>query len=308
MNYKTGRIMERRSLVSIFLMQKDELTKKIAQAASVKNMEDIRSTIAGFFDTQLSPNGEYASQLSQAEFSIMQSSMFVKDLQKKLDEKFFSAPIHEIAETTYTKPKVTSTPMAFTYSIIGGLLGSWTGAPLAGAIAGLVISTWLYKSQPELITKHKYTRWIIAKPVDKKEIRSTVNYLELNTSEIMKIFEEICVGVDDMMQVVANQIKGPILPTPEQKSVTQELDPIIRECQKHIGLLYKAGIDADDIGIFEDIWLTIGVEFVHYSEEMSDYFIEKTSLNTSGISEQYPAVLINGKLHLQGLISSPESK
>lgn len=300
--------MERKSLVSLYLMQKDELTKKIAQAASVKDMEDIRSTIAGFFDTQLSPNGEYASQLSQAEFFIMQSSMFVKDLQKKLDEKFLIAPTYGTEETNDTKAKVTSTPMAFAYSILGGLLGSWAGVPLAGAIAGLVLSTLLYKHQPDVITRNKYTQWIIARPADKKETRNTINYPELDTSDIMKIFEEICASIDDMMQVVLNQIISSSPQTPKPKPITQEIGPILKECQKHIGLLRKAGIDADSIGIFEDVWLSIGVEFVHYSEENSDYFIEKTCQNTSGLEEQYPAVLINGQLHLQGLVSLPESK
>lgn len=300
--------MERRSLVSIFLMQKDELTKKIAQAASVKNMEDIRSTIAGFFDTQLSPSGEYASQLTQTEFFIMQSATFVKDLQTKLDEQFLMAPIYGTKEANDAKVKVTSTPMAFAYSILGGLLGSWAGAPLAGTIAGLVLSVWLYKSQPDFITRNKYTQWLIARPADKKETRNTINYPKVNTSEIMKIFEEICAGIDDMMQVVLNQIISSGPQTPKPKPITQEIGPILKECQKHIGLLRKAGIDADSIGIFEDVWLSIGVEFVHYSEENSDYFIEKTCQNTSGLEEQYPAVLINGQLHLQGLVSLPESK
>lgn len=301
--------MNRKTLLSIFLIQKDELTKKIAQAVSAKDLEGVRLIIAGFFDAQLSPSGEYASQLTQAEFFIMQSATFVKDLQKKLDEKFIVLPVHETVEAADPKTKVTSTPMAFAYSILGGLLGSWAGVPLGGgAIAGLALSVWLYKSQPDFITKNKWTQWIIAKPTDKKKTRNTVNYPELNTSEIVKIFEEICVGIDEMMQVVSNQIKDLVQPIPEPKPITQELGPILRECQKHIGLLHKTGIDADSIGIFEDVWLSIGVEFVHYNEKNIDYFIEKTGQNTSGMAEQYPAVLINGKLHLQGLISLPEGK
>lgn len=301
--------MDRKTLLSIFLLQKDELTKKIEKAASAYDLEGIQSTIARFFNAQLSSSGEYASHLTQAEFFIMQSATFVKDLQKKLDEKFIVPPAHESAEAADTKTKVTSAPMAFAYSIIGGLLGSWAGVPLAGgAIAGLALSTWLYKSQPDFITKNKWIRWTIARPTEKKEPRNPVNFPELKTSEIMKIFEEICVGIDEMMQVVSSQTKVPVPPAPGPNPIAQQLGPILRECQKHIGLLHKAGIDADSIDIFEDVWLSIGVEFVHYSEKNSDYFIEKTGHNTSEISEQYPAILINGKLHLQGLISLPENK
>ena len=80
--------MDRKTLLSIFLLQKDELTKTIEKAASDYDLEGVQSTIARFFDVQLSPSSEYASQLTQAEFFIMQSATFVKDLQKKLDEKF----------------------------------------------------------------------------------------------------------------------------------------------------------------------------------------------------------------------------
>lgn len=300
--------MDRKTLLSIFLQQKDELTQKVAQAVSVKNIEGVRLTIARFFDTQLSPSGEYASQLTQAEFFILQSTMFVYDLQRKLDEQFILPPVQEATEAAEPKAKVTSSPMAFAYSIVGGLLGTWAGAPLAGAISGLILSTLLYKHQPDFITRHKCTQWIIARPADQKKSRSTVNYPELNTSEIMKLFEEICAGIDEMMHVVSSQMQSSAPQTPKPKPITQELGPILRECQKHIGLLHKAGIDADNIDIFEDVWLTIGVEFVHYSKDNSDYFIEKTTQNTSEISEQYPAVLIKGQLHLQGLVSLPESK
>ena len=300
--------MDRKTLLSIFLLQKDELTKKIAQAVSAKDLEGVRSIIARFFDTQLSPSGEYASQLTQAEFFILQSTTFVNNLQRKLDEQFILSPVQEATETAEPKAKVTSSPMAFTYSIVGGLLGTWAGAPLAGAISGLILSTLLYKHQPNFITRHKCTQWIIARPADKKETRNTINYPELDTSDIMKIFEEICASIDDMMQVVLNQIISSIPQTPKPKPITQEIGLILKECQKHIGLLRKAGIDTDSIDIFEDVWLSIGVEFVHYSEENSDYFIEKTCQNTSGLEEQYPAVLINGQLHLQGLVSLPESK
>lgn len=298
--------MNRKTLLSIFLIQKDELMQKIAQAASTKDLESVRSTIAGFFDTQLSPSGEYASQLTQAEFFIMQSSAFLKDLQKKLDEQFISDPIYETAEADDTKAKVTSTPMALAYSILGGLLGSWGGIPLAGSIAGLALSILLYKHQPDFITGNKYTKWIIAKPADKQESGNTATYPELNTPEIMKIFEEICVGIDDMMQVVLNQIKSLVPQSAPPRPITHELGPILNECQKHIGKLYKAGIESASITLFEDVWLSIGVEFVHYSEENSDYFIKTTNRSSSVISEQYPAVLFNGNLHLQGLVSLPE--
>lgn len=301
--------MDRKTLLSIFLLQKDELTRKISRAAATKNMEDIRSTIAMFFDTQFSPSGEYASQLTQTEFFIMRSVMFVKDLQKKLDEQFIIMPVCETAEAAETKAKVTSTPMAFTYSILGGLLGSWAGVPLAGgAIAGLVLSTLLYKHQPDFITKHWYTQWIIARPTDKKEIGHSIIYPKLNTPEIMKIFEEICAGIDDMMHAVMNQIKSNMSQVPKPGPSIQELGPVLRECQKHIGLLHKTSIDAGSIGIFEDVWLSIGVEFVHYSDETSDYFIKKMGQSASNAVEQYPAVLINGKLHMQGLVSLPENK
>lgn len=300
--------MDRKTLLSIFLLQKDELTRKIAQAASANDLEGVQSTIAGFFDTQLSPSGEYASQLTQVEFFIMQSSIFVNELQKKLDEQFMLKPEHVIVETVEAKAKVTSTPMAFAYSVIGGLLGTWAGAPLAGTIAGLALSVLLYKHQPRFITKHKYSHLIIAKKADDRETTNKINYLDLNTPEIMKVFEEICVGIDDMMQVVSNQMTNSFTQPPKPKQIPQELGPILRECQKHIGLLHKAGMDADSIGIFEDVWLAVGVEFVHFSEENRDYFIEKTNQSINGISEQYPAVLINGKLHLQGLILTPENK
>ena len=302
-------IMERKTLLSIYLLKKDELTQKIDQAASVRNLEGIRSTIARFFDTQLSPNGEYASQLTQTEYFIMQSSKFVNDLQKKLDEQFILVSISETAkEGIGTKTKVTSTPMAFAYSILGGLLGTWAGAPLSGTIAGLALSVLLYKQQPTFITKHKYSRLFLARPSEIEESNNVLNYPELNTTEIMKIFEEICISIDDMMQVILNQIISSAPQSQKQKPITQELGPVLKECQKHIGLLYKTGIDADNIDIFEDVWLTVGVEFIHYSEENCDYFIEKISQNTSKTSEQYPAVLINGKLYLQGLVSLPESK
>lgn len=300
--------MDRKALLSIFLQQKDDLMQKIAQAASARDLEGVRSTIARFFDTQLSPSGEYASQLTQAEFFILQSTTFVYDLQRKLDEQFILPPVQETTEAAEPKAKVTSSPMAFAYSIVGGLLGTWAGAPLAGAISGLILSTLLYKHQPDFITRYKCTQWIIARPADQKKSRSSVNYPELNTSEIMKLFEEICAGIDEMMHVVSSQMQSSAPQPPKPKPIAQELGPILRECQKHIGLLHKTGIDADSIGIFEDVWLAIGVEFVHYSKDNSDYFIEKTSQNVSEISEQYPAVLINGKLHLQGLISLPESK
>lgn len=301
--------MDRKTLLSVFLLQKDELTRKIAQAASANDLEGVQSTIAGFFDTQLSPSGEYASQLTQTEFFIMQSVMFVKDLQKKLDEQFFIMPVYETAEADETQVKVTSTPMAFIYSIFGGLLGSWAGVPLAGgAIAGLVLSTLLYKHQPDFITKHWFTRWIIARPADKKEIGNSIIYPEFNTPEIMKIFEEICTGIDDMMHAVMNQIKSNMPQASKQGPSIQELGPVLRECQKHIGLLHKTSIDAGSIGIFEDVWLSIGVEFVHYSDQTSDYFMKKTGQSTSSVVEQYPAVLINGKLHMQGLVSLPENK
>ena len=300
--------MDRKTLLSIFLLQKDELTKKIEKAASAYDLEGVQSTIARFFDAQLSPSGEYASQLTQAEFFILQSTTFVYDLQRKLNEQFILPPVHKATEAAEPKAKVTSSPMAFAYSIVGGLLGTWAGAPLAGAISGLILSTLLYKHQPDFITRYKCTQWIIARPADQKKSRSTVNYPKLNTSEIMKLFEEICAGIDEMMHVVSSQMQSSAPQTPKPKPITQELGPILRECQKHIGLLHKAGIDADNIDIFEDVWLTIGVEFVHYSKDNSDYFIEKTTQNVSEISEQYPAVLIKGQLHLQGLIALPENK
>lgn len=301
--------MDRKTLLSIFLLQKDELTKKIEKAASAYDLEGVQSTIARFFDAQLSPSGEYASQLTQAEFFIMQSATFVKDLQKKLDEKLTVLPVHETVEAADTKPKVTSTPMAFAYSILGGLLGSWAGVPLAGgAIAGLALSTWLYKSQPDFITKNKWLRWTIARPTEKKEPRNHVNFPELKTSEIVKIFEDICVGIDEMMQVVSSQMRGSVPQTTEPKPIAQQLGGILKEYQKHLGSLYKAGINADIIGIFEGIWISIGVQFVHYSEETKKYFIEITGIESNTISEQYPAILVNGNLHLQGLVSLPESK
>ena len=168
--------MDRKTLLSIFLLQKDELTKKIAQAVSAKDLEGVRSIIARFFDTQLSPSGEYASQLTQAEFFILQSTTFVNNLQRKLDEQFILSPVQEATETAEPKAKVTSSPMAFTYSIVGGLLGTWAGAPLAGAISGLILSTLLYKHQPNFITRHKCTQWIIARPADKKETRNNLLY------------------------------------------------------------------------------------------------------------------------------------
>ena len=140
--------MDRKALLSIFLQQKDDLMQKIAQAASARDLEGVRSTIARFFDTQLSPSGEYASQLTQAEFFILQSTTFVYDLQRKLDEQFILPPVQEATEAAEPKAKVTSSPMAFAYSIVGGLLGTWAGAPLAGAISGLILSTLLYKHQP----------------------------------------------------------------------------------------------------------------------------------------------------------------
>ena len=300
--------MDRKALLSIFLQQKDDLMQKIAQAASARDLQGVRSTIARFFDTQLSPSGEYASQLTQAEFFILQSTTFVYDLQRKLDEQFILPPFQEATEAAEPKAKVTSSPMAFAYSIVGGLLGTWAGAPLAGAISGLILSTLLYKHQPDFITRHKCTQWIIARPTDQKKSRSTVNYPELNTSDIMKFFEEICAGIDEMMHVVSSQMQSSAPQTPKPKPIAQELGPILRECQKHIGFLQKAGINADTIGIFEDVWLAIGVEFVHYNKDNSNYFIEKTTQNTGEISELYPAVLINGQLHLQGLISLPDNK
>lgn len=113
--------MDRKALLSIFLQQKDELMQKIAQAASARDLEGVRSTIARFFDTQLSPSGEYASQLTQAEFFILQSSSFVYNLQQRLYEQFILTPEQEATETSETKVKVTSSPMAFAYSILGGL-------------------------------------------------------------------------------------------------------------------------------------------------------------------------------------------
>lgn len=297
--------MDRKTLLSIFLLQKDELTKKIAQAVSAKDLEGVRSIIARFFDTQLSPSGEYASQLTQAEFFILQSTTFVNDLQRKLDEQFILSPVQEATETAEPKAKVTSSPMAFTYSIVGGLLGTWAGAPLAGAISGLILSTLLYKHQPNFITRHKCTQWIIARPADQKKSRSTVNYPELHTSEIMKFFEEICAGIDEMMHVISSQMQSSAPQTPKPKPITQELGSILKEYQKHLGSLYKTGIDADIIGLFEGIWISIGVQFVHYSEETKKYFIEITSIGSNTISEQYPAVLVNGSLHLQGLVSLP---
>ena len=300
--------MDRKTLLSIFLLQKDELTKTIEKAASDYDLEGVQSTIARFFDAQLSPSGEYASQLTQAEFFIMQSATFVKDLQKKLDEKFIVLPVHETVEAADTKPKVTSTPMAFAYSILGGLLGSWAGVPLAGgAIAGLALSTWLYKSQPDFITRNKWTRWTIARPTEKKEPRNPLNFPELNTSEIMEIFEDICVGIDEMMQVVSSQMRGSVPQTTEPKPIAQQLGGILKEYQKHLGSLYKAGIDADIISIFEGFWISIGVQFVHYSEETKNHFIEITGIGSNTILEQYPAVFVNGNLYLQGLVSSPES-
>ena len=297
--------MDRKTLLSIFLLQKDELTKKIAQAVSAKDLEGVRSIIARFFDTQLSPSGEYASQLTQAEFFILQSTTFVNDLQRKLDEQFILSPVQEATETAEPKAKVTSSPMAFTYSIVGGLLGTWAGAPLAGAISGLILSTLLYKHQPNFITRHKCTQWIIARPADQKKSRSTVNYPELHTSEIMKFFEEICAGIDEMMHVISSQMQSSAPQTPKPKPITQELGSILKEYQKHLGSLYKTGIDADIIGLFEGIWISIGVQFVHYSEETKKYFIEITGIDSNTISEQYPAVLVNGSLHLKGLVSLP---
>ena len=300
--------MDRKTLLSIFLLQKDELTKKIEKAASAYDLEGVQSTIARFFDAQLSPSGEYASQLTQAEFFIMQSATFVKDLQKKLDEKLTVLPVHETVEAADTKPKVTSTPMAFAYSILGGLLGSWAGVPLAGgAIAGLALSVWLYKSQPVFITRNKWTRWTIARPTEKKEPRNPLNFPELNTSEIMEIFEDICVGIDEMMQVVSGQMLSSVPQTTEPKPIAQQLGGILKEYQKHLGSLYKAGIDADIISIFEGFWISIGVQFVHYSEETKNHFIEITGIGSNTILEQYPAVFVNGNLYLQGLVSSPES-
>lgn len=300
--------MDKKTLLSIFLLQKDELMEKIEKAASTYDLDGIQSTIARFFDAQLSPSGEYASQLTQAEFFIMQSATFVKDLQKKLDEKFIVLPVHETVEAADTKPKVTSTPMAFAYSILGGLLGSWAGVPLAGgAIAGLALSVWLYKSQPDFITRNKWTRWTIARPTEKKEARNHVNYPELNTSEIVKIFEDICVGIDEMMQVVSSQMRSSVPQTTEPKPIAQQLGGILKEYQKHLGSLYKAGIDADIISIFEGFWISIGVQFVHYSEETKNHFIEITGIGSNTILEQYPAVFVNGNLYLQGLVSSPES-
>lgn len=297
--------MDRKTLLSIFLLQKDELTKKIAQAVSAKDLEGVRSIIARFFDTQLSPSGEYASQLTQTEFFILQSTTFVYDLQRKLDEQFILSPVQEATETAEPKAKVTSSPMAFTYSIVGGLLGTWAGAPLAGAISGLILSTLLYKHQPNFITRHKCTQWIIARPADQKKSRSTVNYPELHTSEIMKFFEEICAGIDEMMHVISSQMQSSAPQTPKPKPITQELGSILKEYQKHLGSLYKTGIDADIISLFEGIWISIGVQFVHYSEETKKYFIEITGIDSNTISEQYPAVLVNGSLHLQGLVSLP---
>lgn len=297
--------MDRKTLLSIFLLQKDELTKKIAQAVSAKDLEGVRSIIARFFNTQLSPSGEYASQLTQAEFFILQSTTFVNDLQRKLDEQFILSPVQEATETAEPKAKVTSSPMAFTYSIVGGLLGTWAGAPLAGAISGLILSTLLYKHQPNFITRHKCTQWIIARPADQKKSRSTVNYPELHTSEIMKFFEEICAGIDEMMHVISSQMQSSAPQTPKPKPITQELGSILKEYQKHLGSLYKTGIDADIIGLFEGIWISIGVQFVHYSEETKKYFIEITGIDSNTISEQYPAVLVNGSLHLKGLVSLP---
>ena len=143
--------MDRKALLSIFLLQEDDLMQKIAQAASARDLEGVRSTIARFFDTQLSPSGEYASQLTQAEFFILQSTAFVYDLQRKLDEQFILPPVQEATETADPKAKLTSSPMAFAYSIVGGLLGTWAGAPLAGAISGLILSTLLYKHQPDFL-------------------------------------------------------------------------------------------------------------------------------------------------------------
>ena len=297
--------MDRKALLCIFLQQKDDLMQKIAQAASARDLEGVRSTVARFFDTQLSPSGEYASQLTQAEFFILQSTTFVYDLQRKLDEQFILPHAQEATETAEPKAKVTSSPMAFAYSIVGGLLGTWAGAPLAGAISGLILSTVLYKHQPDFITRHKCTQWIIARPADQKKNRRTVNYPELNTSEIMKLFEEICAGIDDMMHVVSSQMQSSAPQTPKPKPITQELGAILKEYQKHLGSLYKTGIDADIIGLFEGIWISIGVQFVHYSEETKKYFIEITGIDSNTISEQYPAVLVNGSLHLQGLVSLP---
>lgn len=295
-----------RTLQSFFTESKQLIQNQIVGLSIPQDIDRVHSIISDFFDKQLSPQGDYASQLSEPEFYILQSSMFWRKLQNQLYQNL-SIRCPEIKtdnETTAKKDRLTSTPMAFTYSAAGGLLLSTCGAwaTLAGSLAGLIVSTFLFDLQPKSIVGNKKISWIIAKPATKRSHSNKehkINITEIDAENIMKIVEDICKGVDDFILTVSNQISRLI---PEESSLIDELGPIIIECQKFIGRLQNSEHDKESISFFEDIWQTIGIEFMHYSKDNSQYFLQSETNERNDIVERYPAVLIDGKIFAKGSV------
>lgn len=297
--------MKRKTLHSIYLEKKYSLESQIKNMSLPNDLEKLYGTFADFLNSQLSPQGEFASQLTEPEYHILQSSMFIRELQREMDHRLISSDATP-REKESDSP-VTSIPMAFAYSALGGIILSpvSSGAALAGAMTGLLISTLLYKYQPSAITGNKYTEWLIAKPAKESTASTSAAETRINTEEILEMLDRLCSGIDELLSVITNQVKRLI---PKTTSVIEEIGPILTECQTHIGRLYESGYDKESIPYFEDVWQHIGVEFRHYSEENKMYFLETSKSGCDCIKERYPAILVDGKLYAKGAVTVPKAK
>lgn len=302
--------MEKKSLHCFFLENKQTLQCKMSGLYIPQDLERVQSIISDFFESQISSNGQYASQLSEPEYYILHSSFFLREFQNQLDDILSAKDnVFENSDNiNNVDEKVTSSPMAFFYVAAGGLALSACGpwGTLAGSLSGLIVSTLLYKTQPKSIVNNKYFSWLVAKPSvskgSKKCTRVAPSEL-IDVETVLGIVEKFCKGIDDFMLTVKNQINRLI---PQESSIYDKIGPVITECQKFLGRLHKSGYDKDSVSYFEEVWQMVGVEFKHYSKENEAYFLRVSKPDISMIEELYPAVLIEGNVYAKGSVYLPD--
>ena len=205
--------MERKTLHCFFLENKNTLQSQMSGLYIPQDLERVHSIISDFFESQISSKGEYASQLSEPEYFILQSSMFLREFQNQLNDTLSTKDI--VLENSDNINKVDgnviSSPMAFFYVAAGGLALSACGpwGTLAGSLSGLIVSTLLYETQPKSIVDNKYLSWLIAKPSVPKGLKKCTQVTSsvlIDVDTVLGIVEKFCKGIDDFMLTVKREI------------------------------------------------------------------------------------------------------
>lgn len=303
--------MEKLTLKSLFESGKADLTEQLKQLSLPRDAQKVQTIVTEHLNRLFDSEGEYRQHLTQSEDYILQAAMSLLNAQQAMASEF-AAKSYAPSPTPKTEPKndmekaaglrKEQYPIAIGGSAIGGAAGALafgTWGAVFGAIAGTAVVLYAVAVQgkndkPQQSSKLSPT---------KRENVIIPEVPKLNVNTFITILENICDGIDTLIETFRGQLKRVIskYESIEKPTIDKEYRFLIESIQSLLG--YKrTHTEVDEKSIkklnarIEDLAETLenyNLTAVDYTEEHDFWFEKVASEKCTEKRMVYPAIVRN---------------